>query len=261
MRLKDKNAVITGGAQGIGAACGRRFALEGARVTMCDIDQERGEAIAADIRKVGGEAWFMKCDVASSGDMQAFVQAALKHMGSIDACVCAAGIAPNSDFLNLTLEEFDRVMHINLYGPMLLGQLVAREMAARGKGGAIVNVTSTSARLGGPTQASYCASKGGLDALTRAMAVALAPHNIRVNALAPGPTRTGLAEQVWDKDEVILPILARTPLGRFADPDEQARVAAFLASDDASFMTGESVYVDGGRLALNYTVPVKPGQR
>jgi glucose 1-dehydrogenase len=261
MRLKGKSAVITGSAQGIGAACGRRFALEGARVMLCDIDQVRGETVAADICKAGGEAWFMKCDVSSPADMAALVQAALKNMGSINACVCAAGIAPNSDFLNLTLEEFDRVMHINLYGPMLLGQLVAREMVAGGKGGAIVNVTSTSTRLAGPTQASYCASKGGLDALTRAMAISLAPHNIRVNALAPGPTRTGLADQVWDKDEIILPILSRTPLGRFSDPDEQAQVAAFLASDDASFMTGESVYVDGGRSALNYTVPVKPGQR
>ena len=93
------------------------------------------------------------------------------------------------------------------------------------------------------------------------MAVALAQYNIRVNALAPGPTKTGLAEQFWDKDDIILPILSRTPLGRFSDPDEQARVAAFLVSDDASFMTGESVYVDGGRTALNYTMPVKPGQR
>jgi glucose 1-dehydrogenase len=261
MRLKNRNAVITGSAQGIGAACGRRFALEGARVMLCDVDQERGAAVAADIRKAGGEAWFMKCDVSSQEDMAALVQAALKNMGSIDACVCAAGIAPNADFLKLPLEEFERVLQINLYGPMILGQLVAREMVARGKGGAIVNVTSTSTRLAGPLQASYCASKGGLDALTRAMALALAPHNIRVNALAPGPTKTGLAEQFWDNDEIILPILSRTPLGRFADPDEQATVAAFLASDDASFMTGETVYVDGGRSALNYTVPVKPGQR
>ena len=261
MRLKGKNAVITGAAQGIGAACGKRFAREGARVMLCDVDQERGEAVAADIRKTGGEAWFMKCDVSSQVDMAALVQAALKNMGSIDICVCAAGIAPNADFLSLSLEEFDRVLKINLYGPLILGQLVAREMVARGNGGAIVNVTSTSTRLAGPQQASYCASKGGLDALTRAMALALAPHNIRVNALAPGPTKTGLAEQFWDNDEIILPILSRTPLGRFADPDEQAAVAAFLASEDASFMTGETVYVDGGRSALNYTVPVKPGQR
>lgn len=261
MRLKGKNAVITGAAQGIGAACGKRFALEGARVMLCDVDQARGDVIAEEIRQAGGEAWFMKCDVSSEADMSAFVQAALKNMGSIDACVCAAGIAPNNDFLTLPLEDFDKVIRINLYGPLILGQLVAREMVTAGKGGAIVNVTSTSVKLAGAQQASYCSSKAGLDGLTRAMALALAPHNIRVNALAPGPTKTGLAELVWDKDEIILPILSRTPMGRFAEPDEQARVAAFLASDDASFMTGESVYVDGGRSALNYTVPVKPGQR
>lgn len=261
MRLQGRKAVITGAAQGIGAACAKRFAAEGAQVMLCDVDQQRGDAVAADIVNAGGKAWFTKCDVSSEADMQAFVQTALKNMGGIDACVCAAGIAPNNDFLELPLADFDRVMRINLYGPLILGQLVAREMVKAGKGGAIVNVTSTSVRLAGPQQASYCASKGGLDALTRAMALALAPHNIRVNALAPGPTKTGLAELVWDKDEIILPILSRTPLGRFSDPDEQARVAAFLASDDASFMTGESVYVDGGRCALNYTVPVKPGQR
>ena len=258
MRLKGKNAVITGAAQGIGAACGKRF---GARVMLCDVDQARGDVIAEEIRQAGGAAWFMKCDVSSEADMSAFVQAALKNMGSIDACVCAAGIAPNNDFLTLPLEDFDKVIRINLYGPLILGQLVAREMVKAGKGGAIVNVTSTSVKLAGAQQASYCSSKAGLDGLTRAMALALAPHNIRVNALAPGPTKTGLAELVWGKDEIILPILSRTPMGRFAEPDEQARVAAFLASDDASFMTGESVYVDGGRSALNYTVPVKPGQR
>jgi NAD(P)-dependent dehydrogenase (short-subunit alcohol dehydrogenase family) len=127
-----------------------------------------------------------------------------------------------------------------------------------GQRGSIVNVTSVSAKLAGATQASYCASKGALDSLTRVMAVALAPHGIRVNALAPGPTRTGMADSVWENEEALAPVLSRTPLGRFAEPDEQAAVAAFLVSDDASFMTGESIYVDGGRLALNYTVPIKP---
>jgi len=258
MRLKDKVAIITGGAQGIGEGCVRRFVLEGAKVVSADLLADRGEAVAADIRSKGGEAVFIACDVSTKESAKLLLEAALSAFGRLDCIVCAAGIAPTADFLDLSEEQFDSVIKVNLNGPMLLGQAAARHWVKTGQRGSIVNVTSTSARLAGPTQASYCASKGALDSLTRVMAVALAPHGIRVNALAPGPTRTGMSDSVMDNEEIVRPILSRTPLGRFAEPDEQAKVAAFLASDDASFMTGESVHVDGGRLALNYTVPVKP---
>lgn len=257
MRLQEKVVIVTGSATGIGAACARRFVDEGAKVVLTDIVADQGTAAAA---ALGDRAVFLAGDASDAAHIHAVVQLAISHFGRIDGCVCAAGIAPNDDFLTLPQQRFERVLAINLTGPFLLGQAAAREMAKTG-GGAIVNVTSTSARLGGPLQAAYCASKAGLDGLTRAMAVGLAPHNIRVNALAPGPTKTGLADAVWDKDEIILPIIARTPMGRFSQPSEQASVAAFLLSDDASFMTGETVYVDGGRTALNYTIPVKPGQR
>ena len=260
MRLEHKVIIVTGSATGIGAACARRLVEEGARVVLTDIVADKGEAVAAQLRAEGRQAVFLDGDAASGEHAAALVRLAVDTWGRLDGCICAAGIAPNDDFLTLPLERFERVLAINLTGPFLLGQAAAREMAKSG-GGAIVNVTSTSARLGGPLQAAYCASKAGLDGLTRAMAVGLAPHRIRVNALAPGPTRTGLSEAVWDKDEIILPIISRTPLGRFAEPAEQAAVAAFLLSDDASFMTGETIYVDGGRTALNYTIPVKAGQR
>lgn len=260
MRLQDKVIVITGSATGIGAACVRRMVDEGARVVATDIVVDKGEALAAELRGKGASVSFLAGDASSAQHIEALVKLAVDTHGRIDGCICAAGIAPNDDFLSLPLERFERVLAINLTGPFLLGQAVAREMVKTG-GGAIVNVTSTSARLGGPQQAAYCASKAGLDGLTRAMAVGLAPHGIRVNALAPGPTRTALAEAVWERDEIILPIIARTPMGRFSEPSEQASVAAFLLSDDASFMTGETVYVDGGRTALNYTIPVQPGQR
>jgi len=258
MRLKDKVAIITGGAQGIGGACVKRFALEGAKVVSADILAERGEALAHEVRASGGEAVFLACDISRAAAAQMLLDMALSQFGRLDCVVCAAGIAPTADFLELAEDQFDAVLRVNLYGPMLLGQAAARHWVKTGTRGSIVNVTSVSARLAGAAQASYCASKGALDSLTRVMAVALAPHGIRVNALAPGPTRTGMSDSVWDNEEALRPILSRTPLGRFAEPDEQAKVAAFLASDDASFMTGESVYVDGGRLALNYTVPVRP---
>lgn len=257
MRLKNKVIIVTGTATGIGAACAKRFVADGARVVLTDVVADKGQAAAEEL---GDRAAFLAGDASSAEHVAALVKLAIERFGRIDGCVCAAGIAPNDDFLTLPQERFERVLAINLTGPFLLGQAAAREMVKTG-GGVIVNITSTSARLGGPQQAAYCASKAGLDGLTRAMAIGLAPHNIRVNALAPGPTRTGLAEAVWDKDEIILPIISRTPLGRFSEPSEQASVAAFLLSDDASFMTGETVYVDGGRTALNYTIPVKPGQR
>jgi glucose 1-dehydrogenase len=260
MRLKDKVVIVTGTATGIGAACVRRFAEEGAAIVATDIVADKGEALAAEVRATGARVEFLAGDASGDSHIAAVVARALTVFGRIDGCVCAAGIAPNNDFLQLTREGFERTLAVNLTGPMLLSQAAAREMVKTG-GGAIVHVTSTSARLGGPLQAAYCASKAGLDGLTRAMAVALAPHKVRVNALAPGPTRTGLAEAVWDKDEIILPIISRTPMGRFAEPAEQAAVAAFLLSSDASFMTGETIYVDGGRTALNYTIPVRPGQR
>ena len=260
MRLASKVVIVTGTATGIGAACAKRFAEEGARLVLTDIVADKGASVAESVRAAGGQAEFLVGDASSSAHVESLVRLAVERFGRIDGCVCAAGIAPNDDFLTCSRERFEQVLAINLTGPFLLGQAVAREMVKTG-GGAIVNVTSTSARLGGPLQAAYCASKAGLDGLTRAMAVALAPHKVRVNALAPGPTRTALADLVWNNDDIILPILSRTPMGRFADPAEQASVAAFLLSEDASFMTGETVYVDGGRTALNYTIPVKAGQR
>ncbi len=261
MRLQGKVAIITGGAQGIGGACVTRFAQEGARIVSADILADKGEAVVRQIREQGGEAAFVACDVSKSSSAKRMVDTALSAFGRLDCLVCAAGIAPTAEFLELTEEQFEAVLKVNLHGPLLLGQAAARHWVSTGGRGSIVNVTSVSARLAGPAQASYCASKGALDSLTRVMAVALAPFGIRVNALAPGPTRTGMADSIWDNEDALRPVLSRTPLGRFAEPDEQAKVAAFLASDDASFITGESVYVDGGRLALNYTVPVRPREK
>ncbi len=251
MRLQGRIVVVTGAARGIGAACARHVAAEGAQVVLSDIDDE-GEAVARGLRAEGRPAVFRQADTSDYAAVAALLDAAEAAFGTVDGCVAAAGVAPHAAFLEVTEAEFMRVVEINLKGPFLLGQLVARRLVAAGRPGGIVNVTSTSARLAGPEQAAYCASKGGLDSLTRVMAVALARHGIRVNALAPGPTRTAMADKAPAAVKAM--VLSRTPLGRFCEPTEQAAVAAFLLSDEASFMTGETVYVDGGRTSLNYTM-------
>ena len=258
MRLQDKTVIVTGGASGIGAACVRRFAAEGARLVFADLAEAPGGRIAAELAAAGKDAVFIRADVSKAETAERLVETALARFGRLDGVLCAAGVSPNHDLLALTEAEFDAVIKVNLNGPLLLGQAAARHWVRHGQKGAIVNITSVSAKVASAGTAAYCASKGGLESLTRAMAMALAPHGIRVNAIAPGATRTAMAEAVWDNEAMLAPILARTPLGRFAEPDEQAAVAAFLLSDDASYVTGESIHVDGGRLALNFTVPVKP---
>ena len=256
MRLADKTFIITGAAQGIGAACATLFAAEGARVVLADIVDDAGEALASRIAASGGQAMYRHCDVSSSESIAALLAATLETYGDVDGCVCAAGIAPNTPLLDVSEQEISKTLAVNLVGPFLLGQAVARHLVARGKTGSIVNITSTSAYQSGPGQVSYCASKAGLGGVTRTMAVALAPHKIRVNAVAPGPTKTTMMEEVMAKNpDAIKPIRARTPLG-LAEPAEIAAAVLFLASDEASFITGETLAVDGGRLVLNYTVAV-----
>lgn len=256
MRISNKTFVVTGAAQGIGAACARRFAAEGANVVLADIMDAEGTAIASDIVASGGKAIYVHCDVGSAESIGNLLAETLKTYGDVDGCVCAAGIAPNTPIFDVSEKELTKTLAINLVGPFLLGQAVAQHLVNRGKTGSIVNITSTSAYQSGPGQVSYCASKAGLGGVTRTMAIALAPYKIRVNAVAPGPTRTTMMEEVIAKNpDAIKPILARTPLG-LADPEQIAAAVLFLASDDSSFVTGETLNVDGGRLVLNYTVPV-----
>jgi glucose 1-dehydrogenase len=256
MRLEAKTCVITGAAQGIGAACARLFATEGANVVIADIVDEQGAILEKQIVQAGGSAIYVNCDAADAGSISALLDKTLQRFGAIDALVCAAAIAPNTDFLEVTEQELTGVLALNVVGPFLLGQAVARHLVAGQKSGSIVNITSTSAYQSGPGQTSYCTSKAGLGGLTRTMAVALAPHKIRVNAVAPGPTKTTLmSDAIARNPDVVKPILARTPLG-LAEPEEIAAAVLFLVSDESSFVTGETINVDGGRLALNYTVPV-----
>jgi len=255
MQLRDRVAIVTGAAQGIGAAISRRFAAEGAAVMLVDRQADSGAAVAAELRAAGARARFIACDLSDGRALETLVPATLAEFGDLHICVNCAGVARTVNFLELERAEFERVLSINLTAPFQLGQASARHMSASGHGGVIIHVSSVSAALANPGQTAYCASKAGLGGLTREMAVSLAPLGIRVNALAPGPTWTGMADA---HPEYLQPILARTPLGRFAAPAEMAAAALFLASDESSFMTGETMMVDGGRCALNYTMPPGP---
>jgi len=252
-RLQDRVAVVTGAAQGIGHACVRRFASEGAKVVLADLDQAAGSALATSIPG----ALFVMADVSRRADVEGLVARALERHGRIDVLVNNAGITHACEFLDLAEEDFDRVLAVNLKSMFLCGQAVARTMVKHGVRGAIVNMSSANAVLAIPNQVPYGVSKGGVNQLTKVMAVALAPHGIRVNGIGPGTILTELAKKaVLTDDAARRRILSRTPLGRCGEPEEIAAVAAFLASDDASYLTGQTIYPDGGRLALNYTMPV-----
>jgi len=248
--LKDKVCLVTGAAQGIGEACARRFAREGARMVLADIETTRGQALASELGGV-----FVRCDVGDRAQVDAAVDAAIAAFGRIDVLVNNAGIFRAADFLDVTEADFDAVLRVNLKGAFLMGQAVARHMARQG-GGSIVNMSSVNGVLAIPDIASYNVSKGGLNQLTRVMALALADKGIRVNAVAPGTIATELAAQaVLTSEEAKLRILSRTPMKRLGQPAEVADVVAYLASDAASYVTGEIVVADGGRMTLNYTVP------
>ncbi|MGC1172561.1 SDR family NAD(P)-dependent oxidoreductase [Polaromonas sp.] len=249
--LGGRVCIVTGGAQGIGEACIRRFARENAKVVIADIDDSRGTALASEL---GG--LYVHCDVGDKAQVDALVAQTVAAHGRIDVLVNNAGIFRAADFLEVTEADFDAVLRINLKGSFLVGQAVAREMAKAGKG-SIVNMSSVNGVLAIPTISSYNVSKGGINQLTRVMALALADKGVRVNAVAPGTIATELASKaVLTSDEAKARIMSRTPMKRLGEPSEIADAVAYLASDAASYITGEIVVVDGGRMTLNYTVPV-----
>jgi NAD(P)-dependent dehydrogenase (short-subunit alcohol dehydrogenase family) len=252
--FENKVAVVTGAAQGIGAACADRLARDGAAVALWDVDDSRGEALAASLATRGHKAIYRHCDVARKAEVDAALAETLAAFGRVDALVNNAGIFKAADFLDITEADWDAVIDVNLKGAFLVAQAVARSMAAQGAG-AIVHMSSVNGLMAIPTIASYNVSKGGINQLTRVMALALADHGIRVNAVAPGTIATDLARQaVLGSAEARARIMSRTPMKRLGEPSEIADVTAFLLSDAASYMTGQIVYVDGGRLSLNYTV-------
>jgi NAD(P)-dependent dehydrogenase (short-subunit alcohol dehydrogenase family) len=257
MKLRNKVAIVTGGAHGIGLAIAGRYVAEGARVVIADVDVAAGEAAA---KALGNNARFVVTDVGDARAAENVVAETCRAFGDLDILVNNAGVIHAAEFLELAEADFDRVLRVNLKGAFLLGQAAARRMVAQVKAGkppgAIVNMSSINAVVAITNHTPYCVSKGGIDQLTKVMALALAPYGIRVNAIGPGSIMTDILKAVATDEEAKRRILARTPLGRIGEPEEIASIAVFLASADASYITGETIYADGGRLALNYTVPV-----
>lgn len=257
MRLSGKVALVTGAAQGIGLACAQAFAREGAKVLLTDLNEDIGRREALKLRAENLAASFVACDVSRKDQVESAIRSAVSEYGKLDILVANAGIVHAAEFLDLEEKDFDRVLSVNLKGVFLAGQAAARQMVKQGKGGSIINMSSVNAVLAIPNQVPYVVSKGAINQLTKVMAVALAPKGIRVNGIGPGTILTELARTaVLGNKEAERKILSRTPMGRMGDPAEVAKVAVFLASDESSYLTGQTIYPDGGRLALNYTVAV-----
>jgi len=242
-------ALVTGGARGIGYACAEALAEDGARVVIADIEAAEDAA-----KQLGGDAVGLTCDMSKPAEIGALFDRIEAEIGPVAALVNNAGKAVPGDFLELSLEDWQAVIDLNLTGTFLALQRAARTMVAKGIEGAAVNMSSINAQVAIPAIASYCASKGGVMQLTKAASLALAPHNIRVNAVGPGSIDTAMLAGVNANPEAMKMVLSRTPLGRIGTAREIGDVVAFLLSEKASYVTGETVYVDGGRLGLNYVV-------
>ncbi len=249
--LKNKVAIVTGARRGMGRTHSLALAKAGAKVLVADISLEDCEKVVKEIEKEGGEALAIKCDVSKKSDVDKMIKTALDKWGQIDIFVNNAGICEFKPFLDLTEEDWEKTININLKGYFLCAQAAAKEMVKQ-KSGAIVNIASIAmgqVGVGFPALAHYCASKGGIVAMTEAMALELAPFNVRINAIAPGAIDTPMASSVSQDPKVLEGTLSRIPLHRMGRAEEVSNAVVFLASDASSYMTGSVVVVDGGWLA------------
>lgn len=257
MRFSGKTAIVTGAAQGIGYAIAHRFLSEGAQVVIADIDDEKGEVAAEELGKLG-DITYVSADVGERLDVHNLIAETADTYGDIDILVNNAGIVLGGDFLDITEADFEQVMRVNLKGPFLCSQAVAKSMIKRvdggGSAGCIINMSSINAKLAIASQIPYTISKGGVRQLTNVLAQYLAPYGIRVNAIGPGSIATEMMEAVNSDAKAKKKVLTRTPMGRVGEPAEIASIAAFLASSDADYITGQTIYADGGRLGLAYTM-------
>ena len=250
MQLENKVAIVTGGANGIGRATARRYASEGARVVVADIEFENAQKVAAEIRAAGGHALAVDVDVRSRESVDKLFVRAAAEFGGVNVLAAIAGISPADRFVDLPEEHWDQTLAVNLKGVFLCGQAAARRMIAQGQGGRIINMSSTNGLVGEEEFAHYNASKFGVVGLTMTMAIELAPYKITVNAVCPGFIRTRMSEDLIAQPVFAADYLKKIPLGRFGEPEDVAGAFVFLASDDSRYITGTTLVVDGGQLAL-----------
>ncbi|MDP3991021.1 MAG: 3-oxoacyl-ACP reductase family protein [Candidatus Nealsonbacteria bacterium] len=251
MDLKGKVAIITGARRGMGRTHALALAKAGAKVVVSDISLEDCQKVAKEIEKQKGEALAVKCDVSKKEEVDKMIQMAVSKWGRIDILVNNAGICQFKPFLEMTEKEWDLTLDINLKGYFFCAQAVAKQMVKQ-KSGVIVNIASVAMGqqgIGFPNIAHYCASKGGIVGLTEALAIELAPYNIRVNAVSPGMIETPMISSVKQDKKTIEAILSRVPLRRVGRPEEVSNLVLFLVSEDSSYITGSTVVVDGGWLA------------
>ncbi len=257
MKLKDTVALIAGGTKGIGLGIALEYVREGAKVVVGGTNPSNGESAEKEIAAAGGDGFFVRCDVSDLDALDNIIEQTVDRYGRLDIYVANAGIndADKTHYLDITPEQYDRIMDVNLRGMFFGGQKAAQQMIRQGNGGVIINMSSVNAYLALDSQFVYTVSKGGIQQLTKVQAVALAPHNIKVNAMAPGPIETDLMRRVGSDDMLMSTILSRTPIGRIGTPAECGRLAVFLASEDSDFIFGQSIFIDGGRGFQAYPTP------
>jgi glucose 1-dehydrogenase len=247
MKLKDKVAIVTGATKGIGVAIAKEYAKEGAKVVGTGRTIELGAKVVEEIKADGGDAIFVKCDVSKKADIDNVIAQTLKQYGTVDIVVNNAGVNHSADIFDITEEDWDWVMSVDLKGAFFMSQAAAKVMVDQDKPGSIVNIGSVMAILALADQIPYCAAKGAVEQMTKAMGLSLIGKGIRVNCVSPGPVMTELMERVVHNEEKHKQLMDRLPIGYIASCEEIARVCVFMASDDASYFVGQSIYPDGGR--------------
>lgn len=260
--------IVTGGGEGIGLACARRFARDGWRVVLADRDEAAGEQAEDDIKALKGQVRFVHADVAERLHLNNLMAATLEAYDRVDVLINNASLTVQAEFLSLTEEHWDRVMNTNLKGAFLASQIVAKQMLRQIEEAdptddtepryALINISSIDALLAASGELALSVSRGGLNQLTRALAVELAPYGIRVNGVGPGNVLNDQTKKALGDSKLRKRMEEKTPLKRIGSPDEIANVVAFLASPEASFITGQCLYADGGRLSFNTAPTPRP---
>ncbi len=249
MRFENTGVLITGAGSGIGRAASLAFATAGAAIAAADLRLEAAQATASAVEELGRKAVALQVDVTQPDSVQAMVEQAVAGLGSLDVLINSAGVREIVPFLELPAEEWTKVIGTNLTGTFLCSQAVARHLIAQNKSGKIINLSSVAGLVGVPNRAAYVASKHGVVGLTKEMGMELADKHIQVNAIAPGVVETAMTAGYFDKPDIVASLKKAHPAGRWAQPEEIARLMLFLASEDADFMTGATIPIDGGFVA------------